>query len=158
MARATAAGVPVIEKTEGTTASAGKGRRATTAKATAPKPAAKAAKRTLGGTWGASFEGTNQDGSRVKGLSWPRMFTTPGIHPYDEIEWELRTAAIASETGKTVFEQKDVEVPKAWSQLATNVVVSKYCRGHVGTPERESSVKQLIDRVVNSIAAWAETQ
>ena len=57
-----------------------------------------------------------------------------------------------------MFEQKDVEVPSFWSQLATNVVVSKYFRGHVGTPEREHSVKQLIDRVVNSIAAWAETQ
>src|SRR5437764_532188 len=71
---------------------------------------------------------------------------------------EGRTAAISSETGKTVFEQKDVEVPKSWSQLATNVVVSKYFRGHVGTPERETSVRQLIDRVVNSIASWAETQ
>ena len=57
-----------------------------------------------------------------------------------------------------MFEQKDVEVPEFWSQLATNVVVSKYFRGHVGTPERETSVRQLIDRVVNTIAAWAETQ
>ena len=61
-------------------------------------------------------------------------------------------AVIANERGKIVFEQKDVEVPKFWSQLATNVVVSKYFRGHVGTPERETSVKQLIDRVVNTIA------
>jgi ribonucleoside-diphosphate reductase alpha chain len=113
---------------------------------------------TRSGRWGASFDGTDAKGHAVKGLEWPRRHTTAGIHPYDEIEWELRTAAISSETGKTVFEQKDVEVPKAWSQLATNVVVSKYFRGHVGTPERESSVRQLIDRVVNSIAAWAETQ
>jgi ribonucleoside-diphosphate reductase alpha chain len=112
-----------------------------------------AAARALTGPWGASF-----DGEGAKGLTWSRRHTTPGIHPYDEIEWELRTAAISSETGKTVFEQKDVEVPKAWSQLATNVVVSKYFRGHVGTPERERSVKQLIDRVVNTIAGWAETQ
>jgi ribonucleoside-diphosphate reductase alpha chain len=109
--------------------------------------------RTLTGPWGASF-----DGAGTKGLTWDRRHTTPAIHPYDEIEWELRTAAISSETGKTVFEQKDVEVPKAWSQLATNVVVSKYFRGHVGTPERETSVRQLIDRVVNTIAAWAATQ
>ena len=88
------------------------------------------------------------------GLRIERVWTKPGIHPYDEVEWEYRTAAIASETGKTVFEQKDVEVPKAWSQLATNVVVSKYFRGHVGTPEREHSVRQLIDRVVNTIAAF----
>ncbi|TME84851.1 MAG: vitamin B12-dependent ribonucleotide reductase, partial [Chloroflexi bacterium] len=77
---------------------------------------------------------------------------------YDEVQWETRTANIGNESGKTVFEQKDVEVPTFWSQLATNVVVSKYFRGHVGTPEREHSVKQLIDRVVNTIAAWAETQ
>jgi ribonucleoside-diphosphate reductase alpha chain len=114
--------------------------------------------RKLGGPWGASFTGENADGTTVKGLSWERRFTTPGVHPYDELEWEYRTAAISSETGKTVFEQKDVEVPKGWSQLATNVVVSKYFRGHVGTEERETSVRQLIDRVVNSIASWAETQ
>ncbi|MBI2781290.1 MAG: vitamin B12-dependent ribonucleotide reductase [Chloroflexi bacterium] len=139
MARATAAAVPVM---------AGNG----------AHKAGKSGKRVLGGAWGASFTGLNEDGSRVKGLSWERRFTQPGVHPYDEIEWEYRTAAIASETGKTVFEQKDVEVPKSWSQLATNVVVSKYFRGHVGTPERESSIRQLIDRVVNTIAAWADTQ
>ncbi len=93
-----------------------------------------------------------------RGLTFERRWTTPGIHPYDEITWETRTAAIGNESGKLVFEQKDVEVPEFWSQLATNVVVSKYFRGHVGTPERETSVKQLIDRVVNSITAWAETQ
>jgi ribonucleoside-diphosphate reductase alpha chain len=108
---------------------------------------------TLGGPYGASFTGKG-----VPGLTFERRWTRPGVHPYDELEWELRTASIASETGKTVFEQKDVEVPKAWSQLATNVVVSKYFRGHVGTPERERSVRQLIDRVVNTISAWAETQ
>ena len=93
-----------------------------------------------------------------KGLTFERRWTRPGVHPYDEITWETRTAAIGNETGKLVFEQKDVEVPEFWSQLATNVVVSKYFRGHVGTPERETSVSQLIDRVVNTIAAWAETQ
>jgi ribonucleoside-diphosphate reductase alpha chain len=154
MPRATTAPVPVMTKND--VGSAGKGS-GVTAKRTGGKSAGKA-KRRLGGPWGASFEGVNADGTRVQGLTWPRRFTQKGIHPYDELEWELRTAAISSETGKTVFEQKDVEVPKAWSQLATNVVVSKYFRGHVGTPERESSVKQLIDRVVNSIAAWAETQ
>ena len=107
----------------------------------------------LGGVYGASFTG---EGTR--GLTFERRWTRPGVHPYDEITWEYRTAGISSETGKTVFEQKDVEVPSFWSQLATNVVVSKYFRGHVGTPEREHSVKQLIDRVVNSITAWAETQ
>jgi ribonucleoside-diphosphate reductase alpha chain len=111
------------------------------------------------GPWGASFDGTEPDGKTpVKGLTFERRWTRPGTHPYDEITWEYRTAGIANESGKSVFEQKDVEVPDFWSQLATNVVVSKYFRGHIGTPERETSVKQLIDRVVNTIAAWAETQ
>ncbi len=109
--------------------------------------------RKLTGPYGASF-----DGKGTRGLTWPRRWTRPDIHPYDEIEWEIRTANIGNESGKTVFEQKDVEVPRFWSQLATNVVVSKYFRGHVGTPQRETSVKQLIDRVVNTIAAWGETR
>ena len=155
MARATAEPVPVVAKNEGPKASTGRAGKG--AKAAGPGKAAKA-KRVLGGAWGASFTGLNDDGTKVKGLSWERRFTRPDIHPYDELEWEFRTAAIASETGKTVFEQKDVEVPKSWSQLATNVVVSKYFRGHVGTPERETSVRQLIDRVVNTIASWADSQ
>ena len=107
----------------------------------------------LGGPWGASF-----DGKDFRGLTFPRRWTTPGVHPYDEIEWETRTASIGNESGKLVFEQKDVEVPKSWSQLAVNVVVSKYFRGHIGTPERERSVRQLIDRVVDTIAGWADRQ
>jgi ribonucleoside-diphosphate reductase alpha chain len=97
-------------------------------------------------------------GEGTRGLTFERRWTRPGVHPYDEIAWETRTASIGNESGRLVFEQRDVEVPAAWSQLATNVVVSKYFRGHVGTPERERSVKQLLDRVVNTIAAWAETQ
>ena len=97
-------------------------------------------------------------GSGTRGLTFERRWTTPGVHPYDEITWELRSAEIKNESGKTVFEQTDIEVPNFWSQLATNVVVSKYFRGHIGTPGRERSVKQLIDRVVNTIAAWALTQ
>ncbi|MEA2672897.1 MAG: ribonucleoside-diphosphate reductase alpha chain, partial [Chloroflexota bacterium] len=120
---------------------------------TATAQAAANAARNLTGPWGASF-----DGEGTTGLTFERRWTRPGVHPYDEINWEIRTAAIGNESGKLVFEQKDVEVPDFWSQLATNVVVSKYFRGHVGTPERETSVRQLIDRVVNSITAWAETQ
>jgi ribonucleoside-diphosphate reductase alpha chain len=97
-------------------------------------------------------------GIGVKGLTFPRRWTRLGVHPYDEIEWETRIAAIGNEKGVNVFEQKDVEVPAFWSQLATNVVVSKYFRGHLGTPERETSVRQLIDRVVNTITSWAETK
>jgi ribonucleoside-diphosphate reductase alpha chain len=97
-------------------------------------------------------------GIGVKGLTFERRWTTPGVHPYDEITWDLRSAEIKNESGKTVFEQTDIEVPSFWSQLATNVVVSKYFRGHIGTPGRERSVKQLIDRVVNTITAYAATQ
>ena len=130
---------------------------ATKTKAAGHSPAAHTGRHA--GPWGASFDGTEPDGkTRVKGLTFERRYTRPGIHPYDEITWELRTAGISNESGKSVFEQKDVEVPDFWSQLATNVVVSKYFRGHIGTPERETSVKQLIDRVVNTIAGWAETQ
>jgi ribonucleoside-diphosphate reductase alpha chain len=79
-----------------------------------------------------------------------RYFTTEGVHPYDEIEWELRDAVIQNyRTGAVAFEQRDVEVPKAWSQNATNIAAQKYFRGSPGTPERERSVKQMIDRVVN---------
>src|SRR3990172_4392491 len=83
-----------------------------------------------------------------------RYFTTPGVHPYDEVEWEIRTASITGEDGVPVFEQKDVEVPAFWSQTATNVVVSKYFRGPLGTPQRERSVRQLIDRVVDTLTEW----
>jgi ribonucleoside-diphosphate reductase alpha chain len=97
-------------------------------------------------------------GATSRGLTFERRWTTPGVHPYDEVTWELRNASIANESGKTVFEQRDVEVPASWSQLATNVVVSKYFRGHIGTAQREHSVRQLIDRVVDTITAWAATQ
>ncbi|MCV0402623.1 MAG: vitamin B12-dependent ribonucleotide reductase [Chloroflexi bacterium] len=89
-----------------------------------------------------------------KGLTIERRFTRPDVHPYDTVEWDLREAAITNEHGKTVFEQKDLEFPKSWSALATNVVASKYFRGHLGTPERERSVKQMIDRVADTIADW----
>ena len=89
-----------------------------------------------------------------KGISVKRLFTKPGIHPFDEIEWELRTAAIQNEKGQTVFEQRNVEVPKDWSQMATNIVASKYFHGKLGTVEHESSVKQLISRVADTVAQW----
>jgi ribonucleoside-diphosphate reductase alpha chain len=90
----------------------------------------------------------------TSGLHFARRFTREGVHPYDEVTWERRTAAIANEKGETVFEQQDCEVPAFWSQMATNVVVSKYFRGRLGTPGRETSVKQMISRVVDTIAAW----
>jgi ribonucleoside-diphosphate reductase alpha chain len=91
------------------------------------------------------------------GLEFPRYFTLPGVDPFDEVEWEVRAAVIGNEKGKVVFEQRDVEIPRAWSQQATNIVVSKYFRGQIGSPERERSVKQLIGRVVDTITGWARS-
>ncbi|MFN0063517.1 MAG: vitamin B12-dependent ribonucleotide reductase [Myxococcaceae bacterium] len=88
------------------------------------------------------------------GMSVPRYFTTPGVDPADEIAWEYRTAGISGEDGKMVFEQKNIEVPKSWSMLATNVVASKYFRGTPGTPERETSVRKLVARVVDTLTRW----
>ncbi len=84
-----------------------------------------------------------------------RVFSDPNISPFDQVEWELRTAEIADDAGKVIFKQENVEVPKTWSQLATKVVVSKYFYGEQGTPERETSVRQLIKRVTRTIADWA---
>jgi ribonucleoside-diphosphate reductase alpha chain len=92
------------------------------------------------------------------GLEYPRVFTREGIDPFDEIEWDSRSAVIGNEKGEVVFEQRDVEVPKFWSQTATNIVVSKYFRGTIGTPQREKSIKQLVGRVVDTIAGWARKQ
>ncbi|MGH9313321.1 MAG: vitamin B12-dependent ribonucleotide reductase, partial [Vicinamibacterales bacterium] len=94
----------------------------------------------------------------VRGLDYERSFSREGIDPFDEIEWELRSAVIGSEKGEIVFEQRDVEIPKFWSQQATNIVVSKYFRGQLGTPDRERSIKQLIGRVVDTITGWARAQ
>ncbi|MBI3577797.1 MAG: vitamin B12-dependent ribonucleotide reductase, partial [Ignavibacteriales bacterium] len=88
------------------------------------------------------------------GLKFQRYFTKPGVHPFDEIEWELRTAIISNEKGEKIFEQKDVEIPRSWSMTATNVVVSKYFHGTLGTPDREHSVRQLVDRVAKTIYTW----
>ncbi len=94
-----------------------------------------------------------------KGVSFPKYFTQKleaGKTPYDEIAWELRTATIANDKGAIIFEQSDVEVPADWSQTATNIVVSKYFHGKLGSPERERSVRQLVHRVVDTIADWGQ--
>jgi ribonucleoside-diphosphate reductase alpha chain len=88
------------------------------------------------------------------GLEIRRSFTRPDKDPFQTVEWELRTAKIGNERGETVFEQEDVEVPKSWSQLSTNVVASKYFRGHLGTHGRERSARQLIGRVVGKLHDW----
>src|ERR1700761_1536929 len=89
----------------------------------------------------------------LQGLAVERRFSTPGVHPFDQIEWEVRDALIG-DPAKPAFEQKGVEFPKSWSQNATNIVAQKYFRGRLGTPERESSVKQMIGRVSGTIADW----
>jgi ribonucleoside-diphosphate reductase alpha chain len=88
------------------------------------------------------------------GLEFPRYFTRDGVSPYDRIEWETRSATILNERGEIIFQQEGVEVPKAWSQTATNIVISKYFHGQVGTPEREWSVRQLVERVVRTMTEW----
>jgi ribonucleoside-diphosphate reductase alpha chain len=91
-----------------------------------------------------------------KGLVFERYFTDGRISPFDKVEWEKRTALIGNEKGVTIFKQEDVEVPKSWSQTATNIVASKYFHGKHGTAERESSARQLIGRVVNTVVRWGE--
>src|SRR5438045_9182838 len=89
-----------------------------------------------------------------KGLEFRRYFSREGISPYDTVEWEYRTAAITSESGEVIFEQKNVEVPKTWSMTATNIVASKYFHGKKGAPERETSVRQLLGRLATTINGW----
>src|ERR1041384_1747910 len=98
--------------------------------------------------------GLRSESKPGRGLSFRRYYTTPGVHPFDMIEWEFRTSVILNEKGETIFEQKDVEVPKSWSMTATNVVVSKYFHGKLGSPERETSVRQLVDRVSRTMVEW----
>jgi len=99
-------------------------------------------------------EGNGHKARPGKGLEFRRYYTREGLSPYDAVEWEYRTAAITSESGEVIFEQKNVEVPKNWSMTATNIVASKYFHGKKGTPERESSVRQLIGRVATTIKNW----
>jgi ribonucleoside-diphosphate reductase alpha chain len=97
---------------------------------------------------------TTKENATKRGITMRRLFTKPGIQPFDEVEWEMRTASIQNEKGQAIFEQRNVEVPADWSQTATNIVASKYFHGKLGTPERESSVRQLISRVADTIAQW----
>ncbi len=101
-----------------------------------------------------SHQATSPSTSRFPGLKFDRHFTRPGVSPYDEIVWELRHAIIQDFKGKTIFEQKNVEVPADWSMTATNIVASKYLHGLNGTSERESGVRALITRVAESIRDW----
>jgi ribonucleoside-diphosphate reductase alpha chain len=111
----------------------------------------------------AKVKKTSRDhkGSRVikderPGLTFERFFTREGVDPFSTVEWELRDAVISGHDGKIFFEQRQVEFPKNWSQTATNVVVQKYFRGTLGTPGRESSVRQMIGRVADTIYRWGK--
>src|ERR1700742_2581561 len=91
------------------------------------------------------------------GIEFPRYFTArleSGKTPYDEVQWETRNATIGNDKGSVIFEQRDIEVPADWSQTATNIVASKYFHGKLGSPERETSVGDLVHRVVDTIADW----
>src|ERR1700689_2797881 len=87
----------------------------------------------------------------VDGLKVARRFSRDGVSPYNEVQWEKRTALITDNKGNTIFEQKDVEVPLDWSMTATNIVASKFLHGQIGTPARETGVRQLVGRVAETI-------
>jgi ribonucleoside-diphosphate reductase alpha chain len=117
------------------------------------KPATIAATDTA--THGAGHPQTSTSAQQTSGaLRFPRFFSRATVSPYDELQWERRTAAITDAGGKTIFEQKDVEVPVDWSMTATNIVASKYLHGQLGTAERETGVRQLVGRVAETIRDW----
>ena len=127
----------MIDANESLTAPASRvSRRASSPKVTAPK------------------RGGLAKGKKGSSIRIERVFSDAKCNPFDEIEWDRRMAEISDEGGNIIFKQENVEVPKGWSQLATKVVVSKYFFGQQGTPERETSVRQLIHRVARTIADW----
>jgi ribonucleoside-diphosphate reductase alpha chain len=103
----------------------------------------------------ATSSSTNTTANYARGgLTFTRRFSKAGLSPYDEVQWERRTASITDSGGKSIFEQKDVEVPIDWSMTATNIVASKYLHGQMNTPERETGVRQLVGRVAETIRDW----
>jgi ribonucleoside-diphosphate reductase alpha chain len=109
--------------------------------------------------WAAHYSHSASKPEPTSGVQCTRLFTKPGVSPYNEVTWERRTASITDATGGSIFEQKDVEVPVDWSMTATNIVASKYLHGHVGTPQgefgaRETGVRQLVGRVAETIRDW----
>src|SRR5262245_41503630 len=100
------------------------------------------------------MEDGGSDRALAAGLIFDRHFTRRGVSPYDAVEWETRDAVIQDEKGEKIFEQKAVEVPKGWSQMATNIVASKYFHGPLDSGERERSARQLVSRVVDTMTRW----
>ena len=99
---------------------------------------------------------TEKIARRASGLEFHRRFTDGKVSPFDKVEWERRTALIGNDKGQVIFRQENVEVPKSWSQTATNIVTSKYFHGKPNSPERETSVRQLIGRVADTIVRWGQ--
>src|SRR5580692_4892227 len=92
--------------------------------------------------------------NEMGGIKFARRFSREGVSPYNEVQWEKRTALITDSKGNSIFEQKDVEVPLDWSMTATNIVASKYLHGQMGTAERETGVRQLVQRVAETVRDW----
>ncbi|HVB36018.1 MAG TPA: vitamin B12-dependent ribonucleotide reductase [Candidatus Acidoferrales bacterium] len=114
-------------------------------------------KMALSGNLAGKMDVEQQDRKAIQtGLEFRRKFTDGKVAPFDAVEWERRTAQIGNEKGQVIFRQDNIEVPKSWSQTATNIVASKYFHGKPNTPEREGSVRQLIGRVVDTIVRWGE--
>src|ERR1700727_2947776 len=104
--------------------------------------------------WAAHYSHSVPKLEPTSGVQCTRLFSKPGVSPYSEVAWERRTASITDAGGKSIFEQKDVEVPIDWSMTATNIVASKYLHGQIGTPERETGVRQLVGRVAETVRDW----
>jgi ribonucleoside-diphosphate reductase alpha chain len=121
----------------------------------APTAAGNSAVKAVPPATAATASGTSKKGP---GLTFRRLFSKQGVSPYDEVEWETRTAQITDAKGHVIFEQKNVDVPKDWSMTATNIVASKYLHGTLGTPERETGVRQLVTRVAETIRDWGLAQ
>ena len=119
-----------------------------------PSAPAKGSRRTGTQQVSASRTTTKKPASKRPSLGIQRVFSDAKISPFDQIEWDRRTAEITDDAGKVIFKQENVEVPKSWSQLATKVVVSKYFYGEQNTSERETSVRQLIQRITRTVADW----
>src|SRR5262245_42813917 len=108
-------------------------------------------RRSGSGSVSANRNAKSRNATPTNPLGLERVFSSSTVKPFDQIEWELRTAEITDDAGKIIFKQENVEVPKFWSLLATKVVVSKYFYGEQGTSERETSVRQLISRICRTI-------
>ncbi len=124
------------------------------ATATAPQPITLEPKTTSAASSSTTSTSNAAPARSTKGLTFTANFSTPGVSPFDDIEWSNRTAEITDDSGGIMFRQENVEVPASWSELSTKIAVSKYFYGAQDTDEREYSVRQLIHRVSRTVADW----